>query len=423
MGSPTAAALTPASAAKDSPTPASAARPGRNFALGYLRGFLVVLVMAHHSVLAYLGLPLPALTSLRVLPPLWRAFPVVDHQHWAGFSVFTGFNDDFFMSLMFFVSGLFVWSSLRRKGGGTFARDRMLRLGVPFVVAAAIVAPIAYYPSYLMTGAHGLTGYLRDWVSFGDWPTGPAWFIWLLLAFDIFAAALFAMIPNFGEAIGRLAANGRLHPVRLFLLLIAMSAGLFIPMLYAYGPMYWTSIGPFQFQTSRVFHYAIYFFAGIGVGAWGIERGLLAPDGFLARHWGRWVIWMVVAFAMSVAFVVSLPALARVLPSVALAMLGGTAFVADLRRVVIRVPRAVCAIRPPSLPDLRQPERQRIRDVSHPLHVRLVAAVCASCRAALGDRESVSRLCRCAAAELGHKRSNSQRTRRSARGLVVAHEW
>ena len=45
---------------------AGVARPGYNVALGYLRGFLVVLVLAHHSVLAYIDSPPPQATSLLV---------------------------------------------------------------------------------------------------------------------------------------------------------------------------------------------------------------------------------------------------------------------------------------------------------------------------------------------------------------------
>jgi fucose 4-O-acetylase-like acetyltransferase len=228
---------------------------------------------------------------------------VIDHQHWTGFSLFTGFNDDFFMSLMFFVSGLFVWSSLKRKGNASFVRDRLLRLGIPFLFAAAIIAPVAYYPTYLLTTSpHGVAGYAHDWLSFGDWPTGPAWFIWLLLAFDLAGAALFAIAPNFGEMLGSLASKAREHPVRFFLLLVVASAASYIPMSVIFSAADWTSVGPFQFQTARLFHYAVYFLAGIGVGAYGIERGLLAPDGKLARHWGRWTAWMVVAFLSSVVF-------------------------------------------------------------------------------------------------------------------------
>ena len=49
------------------------------------------------------------------------------------------------MALMFLLSGLFVWPSLERKGGARFLRDRVLRLGVPFAVAAGILMPLAYY--------------------------------------------------------------------------------------------------------------------------------------------------------------------------------------------------------------------------------------------------------------------------------------
>ena len=307
--------------------PGDVARPGYNLALGYLRGFLVVLVLAHHSVLAYIDGAPPQATSLLAQPYYWRAFMVVDHQQWTGFSLFTGFNDDFFMSLMFFVSGLFVWSSLKRKGNASFVRERLRRLGIPFLFAAAVIAPIAYYPTYLLTtGPHSVGGYVHVWLSFGDWPTGPAWFIWLLLAFDLGVAAWFAIAPNFGEMIGRLASNAREHPARFFLLLVTISTAVFIPMLAIFGAMSWTSVGPFQFQTARLFHYAVYFLAGIGVGAYGIERGLLAPDGLLARHWLRWTIASLVVFALSVVFMLIVITKGATMSPVLLNTVGGLAY-------------------------------------------------------------------------------------------------
>lgn len=262
-----------------------------------------MLVLAHHSVLAYYkGAPSPA-KSILAAPQSWRAFPVIDpHAHWAGFNLFFGFNDAFFMALMFFVSGLFVCSSFQRKGTRSFAHDRLLRLGIPFLAAAAIVAPIAYYPAYLQSGGHGLAGYVHAWMSLGDWPAGPAWFIWMLLAFDLAAAAIFSLTPDFGEIIGGLASHAREHPIRFFLLFTGIGIAVYLPMTFIHGAGYWTSIGVFQFQTSRVFLYAVYFFAGVGVGAYGINRGLLASDGIFARHWYRWAIWGLFAFFVSVIF-------------------------------------------------------------------------------------------------------------------------
>src|SRR5262249_48372903 len=118
---------------------------GYNVSIGYLRAFITLLVLAHHTALGYFTYAPPPATSLPAPPRAWLACPVVDTHRWVGWVLLVSFNDVFFMSLMFFVSGLFVWNSLQRKGGGGFVRDRAVRLGLPFVVAAAIVAPLAYY--------------------------------------------------------------------------------------------------------------------------------------------------------------------------------------------------------------------------------------------------------------------------------------
>lgn len=288
---------------------AAAAQPEKtvhyNLAIGYLRAFVTVLVVAHHAVLAYFQYAPPPM-PFTAEPRLWRAFPVVDSARWPGFSLFVGFNDVFFMSLMFFLSGLFVWNSLRRKGPGAFLRDRVWRLGLPFAVAASLIAPIAYYPAYLAsTASPTVGGYLRAWFSFHDWPAGPAWFIWLLLAFDCVAAGLYALRPKWGESIGRLTSSAARRPAAFFVLLVAVSAAVYIPMLLTFTAMAWAALGPFTFQTSRLFHYFVYFLAGIGVGAWGIERGLLAPDGKLVRRWWLWLIRAVPAYFAVVAIVIA----------------------------------------------------------------------------------------------------------------------
>ncbi len=282
---------------------APARMPGAqyNVSVGYLRAFVTVLVLAHHSVLAYHPYAPAPPQSLSTQPRLWQAFPVVDSQHWSGFSLLVGFNDIFFMSLMFLLSGLFVWKSLQRKGSWGFLRDRMLRLGLPFMVAAGLVAPIAYYPSFLQTGAtSGIAGFWQQWHSLGNWPAGPAWFIWLLLAFDGVAVLLFATMPKWGDAIGRLSSNAARRPFAFFALLIAASAVVYIPMELIFNGFAWASFGPFAFQTSRLLHYLIYFVAGVGIGAYGIERGLLAADGNLARRWFGWVPAGLVIFVVTI---------------------------------------------------------------------------------------------------------------------------
>jgi hypothetical protein len=263
-------------------------------AISYLRAFVTLLVLAHHAALAYhpFGPPAPP-ASLLAQPRWWQAFPILDSQRSTGFALFVGFNDIFFMALMFFLSGLFVWHSLERKGSGRFVRDRLIRLGLPFVAAAAVIAPLAYYPSYLQTGASGVAGFWKQWFALGNWPAGPAWFVWVLLAFDVVAAALLMFKPNWDKSIGQLSAGSEQHPIRFFGILVALSAAVYVPMAVIFNPFAWASFGPFFFQTSRILHYFVYFLLGAGVGAYGLQRGLLASDGKLAR---RWLVWSIAAF-------------------------------------------------------------------------------------------------------------------------------
>jgi surface polysaccharide O-acyltransferase-like enzyme len=131
--------------------------------------------------------------------------------------------------------------------------------------------------------------------------------------------------PAFGDAIGKMTANAREHPARFFLLLVAASAVAYTPMFIIFGPISWISVGPFQFQTARLFHYAIYLLAGVGVGAYGIDRGLLAPDGTLARHWARWSSMAIAIFVLSVAFLI-LVAKRNAMPAAAWGVIGGVVF-------------------------------------------------------------------------------------------------
>ncbi len=261
-----------------------------NFAAGYLRAFLTVLVLAFHAVLAYSSFAPPLPRSLSTQPQWWRAFPVIDGHRWAGFDVFIGFNDVFFMSLMFFLSGLFIPSSLQRKGTGTFLHDRALRLGIPFLVSIAVLAPLAYFPSYLLTGSPANLGaFTKEWLSLESWPSGPAWFLSVLFAFDCLAATLSTTLPQWGRFLRRALLGISNTPAKLFGTVVATSALAYIPMALAFRPISWTTVGPFTFQTSRIFHYAAYFLIAAGLGAFGLDHALFAPDNQLARRWPRWL--------------------------------------------------------------------------------------------------------------------------------------
>jgi peptidoglycan/LPS O-acetylase OafA/YrhL len=275
-----------------------------NPAIGYLRAFIVALVVAHHAALAYHPYAPPPPASLLTQPRWWGAFPVVDPHKWGGSALLVGFNDQFFMSLMFFLSGLFVWRALSTKGVATFLRDRFLRLGLPFVVAAGVLAPLAYYPTYLQISGHA-GGFWHQWLSLGNWPVGSAWFIAVLLAFDCIAALLFVLVPKQVLKLGALTSGADRRPVIFFAALIAVSAVAYMPLAHHFTSLAWWSFGPFAFQTSRILHYLVYFLIGVAVGTRGLDRGLLSPQGKLARRWPLWLATSLIFFVLATAVTIA----------------------------------------------------------------------------------------------------------------------
>lgn len=310
-------------------TTSSASNGGRDLPLGNLRVCLTLLVVAHHAMLAYHPYAPPPPSSLSTAPLISLAFPVVDSVRSPVVALLVGFNDTFFMSLMFLVSGVFAWPSLQRKGGATFFRDRLLRLGMPFLVAAAILAPLAYYPTYLQAGGDsGHGSFPTQWLALGAWPAGPAWFLWVLLLFGGVAAMLSRLWPKWGEVLGAQVSRVADRPVVAFLALAALSAAAYLPMAAVFGPLDWAHVGPFFIQTSRALHYLVYFLIGAGVGAAGLGRGLLAADGKLARRWPLWVLASLVAFAFAIAMVVAvMSGMAKGAPSTGVLTLGNLSFV------------------------------------------------------------------------------------------------
>ena len=245
-----------------------------------LRGLTILLVVAFHSVMAYLAYN-PAPHPHYEMPPLFS-----DTHRWIGFDLFCATQYVFLMQLMFLLSGLFVWPSLVRRGGASFLYNQFLRLGVPFVIGLYLLIPAAHVPVYLLTARDPtLAGYWAQWTSLPVWPIGHLWFLSALLALDVAAAALYWFAPAAAEHLGRISAHSKEHPFRYFFALLAISAVAYVPLSMKFEPWQWTHIGPFEFQTSYVLMYVVYFFAGLGIGAFGLEASLFAASGRLPQCW------------------------------------------------------------------------------------------------------------------------------------------
>ena len=265
-------------------------RAERNVAFDYLRSFGVLLVLLHHTVLAYV-----TFGFLNPPDPMATFSPIVDGSKWAGFDRIALVNDTFFMPLLFLVSGLFVWQSLKNKGMASFLLGRLKRLGIPFVVGVLILIPLAFYPTMLEiklvygTG-QGFGAFWLDFVKTGLTQPGPLWFVWLLLAFDILVALAYGL---FSKLLSRSNRESNLildNPLIFVLALFGLSVAVYVPMSNAYGPSAWMGFGPFQMQISRVFVYLLYFLAGVTVGSRGLKRGAFRSDGPFAKYWWAWVL-------------------------------------------------------------------------------------------------------------------------------------
>jgi hypothetical protein len=253
----------------------------RNFALDRARTFLTLVVLIHHAVIPY------------------TYFGHTDPKFWIGFDAIVLATDSFFMAMFFLLSGLFAWPGLGRKGPLDYLRDRLIRLGIPFVICAFTIMPLAYYAISLRDSPD--VGFAEFWwktVTVGPWPSGPIWFLWVLLTFDLIAATLYQLSPKLLDPINRLALRGREHPVQFFAVMLAVTAALYIPGRVHWGGGSWFEFGPFSVQHGRVLLYATYFFFGAGIGARFLDRGLLATDGQLAKYSSAWMIAALVPYCL-----------------------------------------------------------------------------------------------------------------------------
>ncbi len=259
----------------------------RNLAFDRARSFIVLMVLLHHSVIPY------------------TYYGHTDGQWFLFFDALVTFNDSYFMAAMFLLSGLFVWPSLKRKSVSNFLRGRWLRLGLPFAVGVTILMPIAYYAVEVRKSGPG-SGFVAYWwktVTVGPWESGPIWFLGVLLAFDMLAAAIYLASPGFVETIGRVATAKVERPAYAFWMFLAASVVAYVPLDFYFGIGRWFTLGPLAVQADRILLYLLYFFVGAGIGAVRGDRTLLSGNGELARQWPAWLVATLVSYTVLIGLI------------------------------------------------------------------------------------------------------------------------
>jgi glucan biosynthesis protein C len=265
----------------------------RNVWVDYLRSTITVLVVAHHAALAY--------TTFSVFNKdayILSTHAVVDNRRWALLDAMVGFNDTFFMSLMFFLGGLFFFPSINKKGSLSFVKDKVYRLLIPFLLLGTLLMLLAYFPSfYLAKSSTDVRAYIKDFFTTEAWPVGPPWFLWLLFVFNFIAAFAYRLFYAKKEVSTPTRFNGNTKAFTVFSTLFLIGLLAYLPMAAYFGPYSWTGFGPFDFQLSRLILYFAYFGVGAVVGKLDIGAGIFSKNSSTVRYYRLWCLLAIIAFA------------------------------------------------------------------------------------------------------------------------------
>ena len=268
------------------PTQLRASSKPRDVSIDYLRATATVLVVVAHCCAPYTHLA-QVLRSVEWMSPA----PILDTRVSYGFDYVFSILDASVISLWFFISGLFTIPALRKKGVSLFLKDRLLRLGLPYVAMTLFLMPIAYYAAWGL--AHPGGSLARFWLvdAHARFFNCPGWFLWVLLLFDSILACLYAvgsgLLPRL---ISRVRTMGQAPGLFAVILLLA-GIVLYLPLALRYGNMWLPFVTlPFMLQRARVAFYAGWLISGVLAGSSGLGEGLLAPSGRLATRWRMWVV-------------------------------------------------------------------------------------------------------------------------------------
>ena len=190
---------------------------GRRPEFDVMRAFVVAGLVVFHSAVVFAA---------------GASWFVKDPRPSAGFTIFLLWGSLWGMPLLFLVSGMAARYAMRTRSVAAFARERLVRLAVPFVVGLAVlVPPMFYLGSLTQPGFH--EPYWRFWLGFvnvpaiargllprGTWTSDgtafdPAhlWFLYVLLVFSVALLPLFAWLrgPRGRLLTGRLAGLAERH--------------------------------------------------------------------------------------------------------------------------------------------------------------------------------------------------------------------
>jgi len=258
----------------------SVSSPSRLYFIDYLRGFLVLVMVADHAVQGY---------ALR-FGNSWF-FP--DSSRETLYDAIHLNNHNFMMPMFFLLAGLFVIPSLQRRGLLNFLKERFLRIVIPFLVGVPLTAPLLSYPRYTYLRGHDISfiDYVRDvyFVS-SELQAGVFWFLHYLMAATLVLIIVWKIFPKLVTAIGRFVQWAMEHPYGGILSLYLSCTFVITLSDLLWGGKFWVGFQPiFYVPVAHFMVMAIFFALGAGIS----QVGLLKDFEWLERMSEKWLLWVI----------------------------------------------------------------------------------------------------------------------------------
>lgn len=265
-----------------------ARNPDRLYFFDYLRGLMVLYVVLDHAMHAY-------------SPHFKKYWYIPDFGGHLLFDIWHMHNDIIMMPMLFFLAGLFVFPSLRRRGVKDFLREKMVRLGLPFIIGITILVPPQTYPKYLLFKDDSISywNYLHQVYFFDGMTSSGFWFLYYLCLLTILLLVIAYTVPLVLTVFKKLAQTILDKPLfgsSILFLILAVILGLSD---LTWGSPWWVGFKKvFYVRAARFIMKGFLFFLGAGFA----EAGLLENTNLLKALEDKWKIWVGIALIAGAAY-------------------------------------------------------------------------------------------------------------------------
>lgn len=169
----------------------------RLYYIDWLRILVILSLVPYHAALTFTG-----------LGDIYIKNPVKDVRI-VPFLIITAPLDNFFMTLLFFVSGIASFYALQHRSKSEYIHERIKKVLIPFIIGTVLLCPIQAYFKGLYNGFRGsyiqfipefFSGKIVDYLGYAH-----LWFLLYLFIFSIICAPLFIKWKNDNNRLERIA--------------------------------------------------------------------------------------------------------------------------------------------------------------------------------------------------------------------------